>query len=86
MGYVRDLLKRRPNYRHFADDIFSNAFSFMKSVYISFEISLKFAPTDQIDNKSPLVQIMAWRRIDNKPLPERTIAGPVHRRNLCKGG
>ena len=35
--------------------------------YILILISLKFGP---IDNKLALVQVMAWHRIGDKPLPE----------------
>ena len=37
---------------------------------ISIQISLKFVPKGQIDNKSALVQVMAWRQTGDKPLPE----------------
>ena len=33
-------------------------------------ISLNFAPKDPIDNKSALVQVMAWCQTGNKPLSE----------------
>ena len=33
-------------------------------------ISLKFVPRSPIDNKRALVQVMAWCRIGDKPLPE----------------
>ena len=33
-------------------------------------ISLKFVPKSPVDNKSALVQVMAWHQTDNKPLPE----------------
>ena len=33
-------------------------------------ISLKFVPKSPIDNKPALVQVMAWRRTGDKPLPE----------------
>ena len=33
-------------------------------------ISLKFVPRSLIDNKPALVQVMAWRRIGDKSLPE----------------
>ena len=49
---------------------FSNASSWMKNFVISIQIPLKFVPKDPIDNKSALVQIMAWCRPGNKPLPE----------------
>ena len=34
------------------------------------QISLKFVPRSPIDNKPALVQVMAWRRTGDKPLPE----------------
>ena len=33
-------------------------------------MSIKFVPKRQIDNKSALVQVMAWRLTGGKPLPE----------------
>ena len=33
-------------------------------------ISLKIIPKSPIDNKPSLVQVMAWRRKGDKPLPE----------------
>ena len=35
--------------------------------------SLKFVPRSSIDNKLALVQVMAWRRTGDKPLPEPTL-------------
>ena len=40
---------------------------------ISIWISLKFVPTGPINNRPALVQVMAWRRTGNKPLPEPTL-------------
>ena len=37
------------------------------------KISLKFVPKGLIDNNPALVQIMAWRRTDDKPLSEPMI-------------
>ena len=37
---------------------------------IFIRISLKFVPKGQIDNKPALVQVIAWRRTGDKPLPE----------------
>ena len=37
-------------------------------------ISLKFVPKGPIDNKSALVQVMAWRRKGDKPLLEPMLA------------
>ena len=57
------------NGRHFADDnlkcIFLN-----ENDRIRIRISLKFVPRSPIDNKSALVQVMAWCRTGDKPLPE----------------
>ena len=33
-------------------------------------MSLKFIAKGPIDNKSALVQVMAWRRTGDKPLPK----------------
>ena len=41
-----------------------------KVFFILITISLKFVPRDPIDNIPALVQIMAWRRIGDKPLSE----------------
>ena len=37
---------------------------------ILIQISLKFVPRGPIDNNPALVQVMAWRRTGDKPLPE----------------
>ena len=47
----------------------SNAFSWMK-MYAFRLMSLKFVPKGPIDNITALVQIMAWRRLGDKPLSE----------------
>ena len=49
---------------------FSNIFLWMKNVWISLKISLKFVPKVRINNVPALVQIMAWRRPGDKPLSE----------------
>ena len=36
-------------------------------------ISLKFVPKGPIDNESALIQVMAWYRTGNKPLPEQML-------------
>ena len=53
----------------FADDIFQHIFM-NENVKISIRISLKFVPKGPIDDKSALVQVMAWRRTGDKSLPE----------------
>ena len=52
-----------------ADDIFKCIFMNEK-LRILIQISLKFVPKGPIDNKSALVQVMAWRRTSDKPLRE----------------
>ena len=42
-------------------------------LYVSIQISLKFVRNGLIDNKSVLDQVMAWRRIGDKPLSEPTM-------------
>ena len=50
-----------------ADDIFN----FLNENFrISIQISLKFVPNGSIDNTSASVQVVAWRRSGDKPLPE----------------
>ena len=34
------------------------------------QISVKLVPKSPIDNKSALVQVMAWRQTGDKPIPE----------------
>ena len=41
-----------------------------EKICISIQMSLKFAPKGPIDKMSALVQVMARRRIGDKPLPE----------------
>ena len=64
------------NGRNFTDDIFRCIFVNEKFC-ISIRISLKFVPKGPINNKSALVQVMAWRRTGDKPLPE-PILNPVY--------
>ena len=59
----------RQNGRRFADDAFKRIF-LDENVRISIKISLKFVPKFPINNNPVLVQIMAWRRSGDKPLPE----------------
>ena len=52
-----------------ADVIFNRIF-LNEHIWISFKISLNFVPESPIANKPTLVQVMAWRRTGDKPLPE----------------
>ena len=64
-------LRPRQNGRLFPDDILKKIF-LNENVEISMGISLKFVPRGPINNISTLVQIMTWRRPDDKPLSEPT--------------
>ena len=52
-----------------ADDNFGCIF-LNENDRIPMQISLIFVPRSPIDNKPALVQVMAWRRTGDKPLPE----------------
>ena len=62
-------LRPRQNGRHFPDDIFKRIF-LNENAWILLKISLKFVPKGPINNIPALVQIMAWRRLGDKPLSE----------------
>ena len=62
-------LRPRQDGRHFPDDIFKWIF-LNEIIWISIKISLKFVPSGPINNIPALVQIMAWRRLGDKPLSE----------------
>ena len=49
---------------------FSNAFSWLKNVWIPIQISLRFVPKVLINNIPALVQILARRRSGDKPSSE----------------
>ena len=55
------------------DDNFKSI-SLNKNYRILIQISLKFVLRSPIDNKPAMVQVMAWRRIGDKPLPELMLA------------
>ena len=52
-----------------ADDNFYCIF-LNENVSIPNQISLKYVPRSPVDNREALVQLMAWRRTGDKPLPE----------------
>ena len=56
-----------------SDDIFKCIF-LNENDKILIQISLKCVPGSTIDNKPALVQVMAWHRIGDKPLPEPMMA------------
>ena len=49
---------------------FSNIFPWLKVFVFWFDFPFKFVLKGPIDNKLALVQVMAGRRIGDKPLPE----------------
>ena len=51
------------------DDIFKCTF-LNENDKVPIQISLKYVPNGLIDNKPVLVQLMAWCRTGDKPLPE----------------
>ena len=60
---------------------FSIPFSWMKNVWISLKISLKFVPKVRINNIPALVEITAWIRTGTKPLSEPMIVNFL--RHIC---
>ena len=60
--------RKKKNGRHFAD-IFKCIFM-NETFWILTRTSLKFVSEGSIDSKPELVQVMAWRRPGDKPLPE----------------
>ena len=53
----------------FAEDLFECLFV-NENDRIRIQISLKFIPRGPIDNRAALVQVIAWHRTGDKPLPE----------------
>ena len=62
-------LRSRQDGRHFPDDIFKCIF-LNENASTAIKISLKFVPKGPFNNIPALVQIMAWRRLGDKPLSE----------------
>ena len=62
-------LRLRQNGRRLADDVFKCIF-LNENVWISLKISLKYVPKVPVKNIPALVQILAWRRLGDKPLSE----------------
>ena len=60
-------LRQRQNGRRFAGDVFICVF-LKENLGISLKISLRFVPEVWINKITGLVQIMAWRRLGDKPL------------------
>ena len=71
-------LRPRQNDRLFVDDIFKSIF-LNENVWILIKISLKFVPKGLINNIPALIQLMAWRRLGEKPLSESMMVNlPTH--------
>ena len=69
LKYVLNTLRLRQNGHHFPDDIFKCIF-LNENVWNSLKTSLKFVPRVPINNIPALDQIMAWRRLGDKPSSE----------------
>ena len=67
-----------------AEDIFKCIFMNEK-LQILIRISLKFVTKGPIDNKSAVVQVIAWRRTGDKPLHE-TMLGEFVDAFMCHWG
>ena len=79
MCYGLNTLRPRQNGHHFPEDIFKCIF-WKENVWISINFSLKFVPKGSISNIPALVQIMAWRRLGDKPLSEPMLTYfPTHK-------
>ena len=61
------------NWTQFWQTAFSNKFSWMKMVEFRIKCHCIF-PRSPIDNTLAMVQVMAWRRTGDKPLPEPMMA------------
>ena len=60
-----------------ADGIFKYDFFLNGNGRLPIQISLKFVSKSPIDNKPALVQVMAWRRTGDKPLPALKMAQSI---------
>ena len=71
-------LKLRQDGHHFADDT-SKCIFLNENVWIPITIRMEFVPKGPINNIPALVQIMAWRRLGDKPLSESMMVNlPTH--------
>ena len=71
-------LRPRQSERHLANDIFMCIF-FNENCCILIKFSLKYVRKGPIDKNPALVQIMAWRRLGDKPLSEPMMVSlPTH--------
>ena len=70
-------MRQKQNGRHFADGIYKCILLY-EWYGILVQIWLKFVPRVLFDNKSALVQIMAWHHTGYKPLSEPMMAYFTH--------
>ena len=66
-------LRPRRNDRHVPDDIFKHIF-LNQNIRFLIDILMNFVPYGPIDCQSRLVQLIAWRLADDKPLSEPMMA------------
>ena len=67
--HISQVISLGQNGQHFPDDFLKCIFLY-QNIWISIQISQKCVPKGSINNKSALVQVMAWRRTGDKTLPE----------------
>ena len=70
---VINMSRPRWNGQYFACDIFKSII-LTEIQHTLIEISVKFALKGVLDNKSSMVEAMAWRRTDDKPLSQPMMA------------
>ena len=75
----------RWNRRHFADKTSKHIF-LNENNRIANKISLKFVLKGPISNIPSLVQIMAWRRLGDKPLSEPMMVRSLTQMHVCVKG
>ena len=63
---------------------FGNAFPWMNILIFWFQVFVKFVSKGSIDNNSALVQVVAWRRTCDKPLPKPIL--PTSLMHICGTG
>ena len=67
-------------------DYISKCISLNENGRIPIHISLNFIPKSPVDNKSTLVQVIAWRRTGDKPLPEPIMTKSIDAYMRALGG
>ena len=72
VGWYLKYVQPRQNAANLAGVIFKCIFMIEKFC-ISIRISLKYVLRGPIDNRPALVQVLAWHRTGDKPLPEPTL-------------